>query len=190
MKLAVSALFAFVLLAGGSGCHCFYRSPLFGGGCMDECCMDECCVDDCGDCGGGCGACGCNVGPFGGCGGMGCSRRLHVFNWSRCRDCCDCCANWTGEGFVSQTGGFPGHEYSEAPAEYDLPPSNNNAPRTYEEPATEGPSARLTPGSTRITTRHAAPLLEQEVEESFAGRPRPMPSGPRRAKRINSTQTK
>lgn len=186
MKLAISALFAFVLLAGGSGCHCFYHNPLCGGGCIDECGMD--------DCGGGCGECGCQVGPYGGCGGMGCSRRLHIFNWSRCRDCCDCCGHWTGEGFVSQTRGFPGHGYSETPAEYDLP-ANNEAPQTYDEPAVDepsgvGPSARVVPGSMRVTTRPAGPTADESGVESETGRPRPIPSAPRRAKRISSTQTK
>ena len=205
MKRAVSALFAFLLLAGGSGCHCFYRCPLFNRCCMDDCAMDGCAMDGCmmDDCGGGCGgcgACGCDAGPYGGCGGMGCSRKLHIFNWSRCCDCCDQCGHWTGEGFESQTGGFyPGQTYGPASADYDQPaqydepsaspiPASEPAPSELE-PA--GPSARSVPGKMRITARDADSATDEIVEEpSTTKRPRPIPPAPRRAKRINSTHTK
>lgn len=207
MKLAVSALFALALLAGNTGCRFFcpcYACDPCTGGCMDNCGIDDC-DGGCGGCGhGGCllgrwRQCGCNVGPFGDCGGMGCSRRLHIFNWSRCRDCCDECAHWTGEGFVSQNGGFYPRGDAGIPANDDS--SGDSEPQgTYaepeagepESPAAGEPSARVVPGSMRITERDAdSEPLENSVEpRRVVDRPRPIPAAPRKAKRINSTRTK
>lgn len=219
MKLAVSAVFALALLAGNTGCRffcpCYACDPCMQGG-MNDCDMGNCGIDDCdGGCGG-CGhggcllgrwrQCGCNVGPFGGCGGMGCSRRLHVFNWSRCRDCCDECAHWTGEGFVSQNGGFYPQPDAGASANYDES-GPSEPPGTYvepeagepgpgaggpESPEAGEPSARVVPGSLRISDRdaEAEPIQIGAKQQRVVNRPRPIPAAPRRTKRINSTSTK
>ncbi|HUY91749.1 MAG TPA: hypothetical protein VMV10_23605 [Pirellulales bacterium] len=206
MKLAMSALFALALLAGNTGCRFFcpcYACDRGTGGCTD-------------DCGGGCGAsgcglgggraCGCQVGPYGG-GGIGCSRRLHIFNWSRCRDCCDECPHWTGEGFVSQTGGFHPRPNAGVPANFEETgaydergtyaepepeePGSAGEPEP-EQPQTSEPSARVVPGSTHITTRRAdSELAEESVEDlQITERPRPITAAPRRGKRISSTRMK
>lgn len=205
MKFAVSALFALALLAGNTGCRFF---------CGCRAC--DPCMDDCGGgCGlGGCGLgrlrqCGCQVGPFGGggCdGGIGCSRRLHIFNWSRCLDRCDDCAHWTGEGLVPQSGGFhprPGagleSNYNEEAGGYDerepydepkaAEPGAEGEPEPQESGSIE-PTAHVVPGSMRVTTRRLDSEWDDEGfdEMQITERPRAIPAAPRRARRISSNR--
>ena len=119
---------------------------------------------------------------------MGCSRRLHIFNWSRCHDCCDQCGNWTGEGFVSQKGGWPGRGYPAAPANFDEP-----VPEMVPESEMMGPddpaAGTIVPGSMRVTTRDVEPAPMASAEEPLvATRPKTISASPRPAKRISSSK--
>jgi hypothetical protein len=114
---------------------------------------------------------------------MGCSRRLHIFNWSRCCDCCDQCGNWTGAGFVSQKGGWPGRQYAAAPANVD-----EAAPEMEMMTTGEASPGQIVPGSMKVTTRDIEPAPAEEAAEPVAV-PRPKTvSAPRPAKRISSSK--
>lgn len=179
MKFAASALFAFALLAGNTGC-CLLR-------CGVPCGCDAYAADcgGCAECGGvpsgpapidGHYGCGFHRRGLNGCGAMGCGPLYRVFNWSRCHDCCDCCGNWTGAPIVSNGHGMPPGEYLEEPAAYD-------------EPALEDLSeGQIVPGSVRVTTGPAetAPTQIAEEPRPLARRARPW-SPQRRPKRITST---
>jgi hypothetical protein len=179
MKLAASALFAFALLAGNTGCRLLHCGvPCGCDGFADDC-------GGCAECGGvssgpvpidGHYGCGFNRVGLNGCGCMGCGPLYRVFNWSRCHDCCDACGNWTGAPIVSNGPGMPPEEYIEEPA-------------SYAEPAPEELSdGRIVPGSMRVTTRRA-----EEAPQQIAAEPRTMArrakswSPQRRPKRITST---
>ncbi|HXT59686.1 MAG TPA: hypothetical protein VN699_13685 [Pirellulales bacterium] len=181
MKLAMSALFAFALLAGPSGCCLFSCGPLSQGcaGFDDGGCDGGGC--DVGGCGGGCGCEADGYPATRGC--MGCSRRLHIFNWSRCCDSCDQCGNWTGAGFVSQKGGWPGRQYAAAPASAD-----EAAPEMEMTTTGEAPREQIVPGSMKVTTRDVEPApAEDAAGPSAARRPKTV-SAPRPAKRISSSK--
>jgi hypothetical protein len=181
MKLALSALFACALLAGPAGCCLFPCSSAFDGCGAGGCGLDGCGLDDCGQCG--CQAEGYPASGCQGCEAMGCSRRLHIFNWSRCCDKCDQCGQWTGEGFVSQKGGWPGRGYAAAPPSYDEP-----APEMEMMTTGDMPSGKIVPGSMRVTTRQVEPPVLESEEPIAVRRPKAISASSRPAKRITSSK--
>jgi hypothetical protein len=173
MKFAVSAVFAFALAAGNTGCCLFHCGHNMGcDGFQDGCggCDDQACDGACGQraCGGGCGGCG-------SCGAMGCGPLSWVFDWSRRHDCCDECGNWTGRGMIVSTN----RGYVNQP---------ESMPMEYDEPAPDVSAGRVVPGSMRVTTRSAEPGPTIASEESTpAPRRSTATATQRRPKRISSS---
>lgn len=172
MKFAASALIGLALMAGNTGCCLFHCGSFSGcdgfpadcGGCDDVACGEMPCDDDCGYHG-----CGLH-----GCGEMGCGPICRIFNWCRCRDCCDCCGNWSGPPIVSHNQGW-NHD--------DIGPSES-----YGEPAPEMAAGRVVPGSMKVTTRSGGPspaMLSEQAEP--VARRQTAPAAQRRTKRISSS---
>lgn len=81
------------------------------------------------------------------CESLGCGDRFR-HNWSRCRDCCDDCGNWSGPAISSQAGGWhnqPQYQYTDEMA----------SEGTVIDESEQG--YRVVPGSKRVTVRSGEP---------------------------------
>jgi hypothetical protein len=162
MRFAISACFAFALLAGNTGCNCFCR-PLFP--CLHRHRCQDCCD-------------------------MGCER-APIFNWSRCCDTCNQCGDWTGQSIIARTGGNQQPAYAAGnqqgayvagnqPAAY----AARNRPQ-----ARTAMSSRVVPGTYREVTRLADSDEEAVDEEVVEEAPVQMAQA-QRTRRVRSSSSR